>query len=83
MTRTRSPASLETATLTQLVLEHADLARWLNLPSAELWAEQHAEKTQRITDVWQTICRRFPEYAARQCPAAIDEAIANRRKRAA
>lgn len=57
---------LQTASLTDLALEHDELSRWLNLPYAEMWADEHAEKTERIKLVWQAIRRRFPEYAARQ-----------------
>lgn len=57
---------LQTAPLSELILEHAELGRWLNLPYAEMWPDQHAEKSARIKAVWQTIRRRFPEYAAKQ-----------------
>lgn len=57
---------LQTASLTDLALEHDELSRWLNLPYAKMWAEAHAEKSERIKTVWQAIRRRFPEYAARQ-----------------
>lgn len=58
-------ARLQTASLTQLVLEHDALGRWLALPYAEAWPKQHAEKLARVTLIWQTIKRRFPEYAAK------------------
>lgn len=61
---------LQTASLTELVLEHDELNRELNLPFAEMWAEQYAEKTERIKAVWQAIRRRFPEYAAKQMRTA-------------
>lgn len=57
---------LQTAPLSELVMEHAELCRWLDLPFADQWAEQHAEKSARIKAVWQAIKRRFPEYAAKQ-----------------
>lgn len=57
---------LQTAPLSELVMEHAELGRWLDLPFADHWAEQHADKSARIKAVWQTIKRRFPEYAAKQ-----------------
>jgi len=56
---------LQTAPLSELVLEHAELSRWLDQPYAELWADQHAEKSARIKAVWQAIKRRSPEYAAK------------------
>jgi hypothetical protein len=57
---------LQTAPLVTLALEHDELSRWLNRPYAEMWADDHAVKTERIKAVWQAIRRRFPEYAARQ-----------------
>lgn len=57
---------LNTATLTQLLNEHSALNRWLDLPGAELWADQHAEKSARLKAIWQTIGRRFPEYAMKR-----------------
>lgn len=57
---------LQIAPLSELVMEHAELARWLDLPYADLWTEQHIEKSARIKAVWQAIKRRFPEYAAKQ-----------------
>lgn len=56
---------LESAPLSRLIMEHSELNRWLNMPGAELWRDQHREKSDRLRRIWQTIKRRFPEYAAR------------------
>lgn len=64
---------LQTAPLSELAAEHAELGRWLDLPFAEMWAEQHAEKTERAKAIWQVIRRRFPEYAAKQTRCVAHE----------
>lgn len=67
-------AFLETAPLLKLVNEHSALGRWLNLPAAECWADQHAEKSARLAEVWAAIGRRFPAYIERQLRLADERA---------
>jgi hypothetical protein len=57
---------LATARLEDLVSEHDELCRWLDLPFAGMWSAQHEAKSARVRVVWSTIKRRFPEYAAKR-----------------
>ena len=49
---------LASETMAQLVMRHREANQWLNLPGAELWPEQFAEREQELRDTWAEIQRR-------------------------
>lgn len=45
-------AWIANATDVRLAVVHRDHGRWLSLPNADLWDEEHAERTAEMTAIW-------------------------------